>query len=158
MTKHNVLCAICGAIAISFLIGCGGSLHSSEEARVTSPNGLLDAVMIREDGGGALGGFEWYAYIVAKGNAVDARKSHEIFHAGTLMGEKFVWSQPHLLEIHYDMANIEQFRNLWGLYEIQNVGSEGQRDYLVEIRLVPSSRGFSLLTPDGGSKSEGKKE
>jgi hypothetical protein len=114
--------------------------------------------MIREDSGGALGGFEWYAYIVAKGNAVDARKSHEIFHAGKLTGEKFVRSQPHLLEIRYDLANIEQFRNLWGLYEIQNVGSEGEHDYLVEIRLAPSSQGFSLLSPDGRFRSEEKKE
>jgi hypothetical protein len=113
--------------------------------------------MIRQDGGEALGGFEWYAYIVPKGAAVDIHKSREIFHAGSLMGEQFVWNQPHLLEIRYDMANIEQFRNLWGLYEIQNVGSEGQRDYLVEIRLAPSSPTFSLLMPDGGFKSEGKK-
>lgn len=114
--------------------------------------------MIREDGGGALGGFEWYAYIVAKGKAVDARKSHEIFHAGTLMGGKLAWSQPHLLEIRYDVANIEQFRNLWGLAEIQNVGSQGERDYFVEIRLMPSSDGFSLLTPNGGFKSQGTKQ
>jgi len=158
MTKQNVLLVLCATVAISFPIGCGGNHHFSEEARVTSPNGVLDAVILREDGGNALSGFEWHAYIVAKGSAVDARKHREIFHAGTLTGEKLLWSQPHLLEIHYDMANIEEFRNLWGLYEIRDVGSAGERDYLVEIRLVPSSQGLSLLTPDGGFKSEGKKE
>jgi len=114
--------------------------------------------MIREGGAGALGGFEWYAYIVSKGNAVDARKSHEIFHAGALTGEKLVWSQPHLLEIHYELANIEQFRNLWGLHEIQKVGSQGERDSFVEIRLMPSVDGFSLLTPNGSFKSQEKKQ
>jgi hypothetical protein len=158
MTKHRALLTFCAAVAVSFPLGCGGIPRGTEEARVTSPNGQLDAVMIRKDTGTALGGFEWYVYIVAKGSAIDKRKSHEIFQAGTLTGEKMVWSQPHLLEIHYDLANIEQFRNLWGLYEIQDVGSAGERDCLVEIRLVPSSQGFSLLTPDGGFRSEGKKE
>jgi len=157
MTKRSAVLTFCAAIAAAFPLGCEGVSRNTEEARVTSPNGLLDAVVIREDGGGALEGFEWHAYIVAKGSAVDARKSHEIFLAGTLTGERLVWSQPHLLEIHYDAANIEQFRNLWGLYEIQNVGSEGEHDYLVEIRLVPSSKDFSLLTPNGRFKSEEKK-
>jgi len=94
---------------------------------------------------------------VAKGSAVDARKSHEIFQ-GTLTGERLLWSKPHLLEIHYDAAIIEQFRNLWGLHEIQNVGSEGEHNYLVEIRLVPSSKDLSLLTPNGRFKSAERKE
>src|SRR6266851_10091548 len=102
MIKHSALLVLCTAITVSFPLGCGEASkeeirRNMEEARVTSPNGLLDAVMIREDGGGAPGGWEWYAYIVAKGSAVDARRSHEIFHAGTLTGEKLVWSQPHLL-------------------------------------------------------------
>jgi hypothetical protein len=158
MTKFYALLVLCAAIAISFPIGCGGNHHFSEEARVTSPNGALDAVIIREDGGDALSGFEWHAFIVAKGSAVDVHKSNEIFRASSLTDEKLVRSQPHLLEIHYDAASIEQFRNLWGLYEIQSVGSQGERDYLVEIRLAPASLPFSLLTPDGGFKSKEKKE
>jgi hypothetical protein len=155
-TRHGVLVALCAGVAICFLTGCaqGGQATKttlflgSEVARVTSPNGQLDAVIIREDGGGAAGGWEWYAYIVAKASGVDQRKAHSIFHAGSLTGQKLVWSQAHLLEIHYGIADIEEFRNLWGLSEIQNVGSVGERDYLVEIRLVPSAD-FSLLAPDG---------
>ena len=158
MTKHTVLLVLCAAIAISFPLGCGGNPGYSEEARVTSPNGVLEAVMIRKEGRGALGGLEWHTFIVAKGSPVDVHRSHEIFRASTLTGEQLVWSQPHLLEIHYDLASIEHFRNLWGLYEIQNVGSEGQRNYFVEIRLMPSSNGFSLLTPNGGFRSQEKKD
>jgi hypothetical protein len=157
MAGCGTLVAFCAGIAICFLAGCGESGQSpktriflgSEVARVTSPNGQLDAVMIRDDGGGAAGGWEWYVYIVAKASGVDQGKSHAIFHAGTLTGERLKWSQAHLLEIHYDIADIEEFRNLWGLDEIQTVGSAGEHDYLVEIRLVPSSLDFSLLTPDG---------
>jgi len=158
MTKRSTLLAFCAAVAASFPLGCGGNSRFSEEARVTSPNGALDAVMILENGSGPLGGLAWHACIVAKGSAVDVHKSHEIFRASTLTGEKLIWSQPHLLEIHYDMANIEEFRNLWALDEIRDVGSTGERDYFVEIRLEPSSHGFSLLTPNGKFKSEEKKD
>ena len=140
------------ALVISLLFGCGGRSTFSEEARATSPNGMLDAVMILEGYGGVMGGFEWHAFIVTKGSQANPSKSQEIFGASTLRGEKLVWTQPHLLEIHYSIANIEQFRNLWSLSEVQNVGSRGEHDYLVEVRLVPSSPDFSLLTPDGDFK------
>ena len=125
----------------------------SEEARVSSPNGKLDAVLIRDDGGGAAGGWEWYVYLVAKGSKVDESKAHAIFNAGTLSGEKLVWVQEHLLEIRYNIAAINQFRNLWSLDEIAGVGGSGDRDFFVEIRLSPSSQNFSLLTPNGDFKS-----
>ena len=159
--KHSLLVAIGTGLAICLLAGCRETLTGEiprdlEEARVTSPNGRLDAVLVREDGGGAAGGWEWYVYVVAKGSAVDERNSHSIFNAGTLRGEKIVWNQQHLLEIRYDIAGINQFRNLWGSDEIHNVGSTGEREYLVEIRLVPSSQDFSLLTPDGGFRPRDK--
>jgi hypothetical protein len=157
MTKRRALLALSAAIALSLSIGCDANPHFSEDARVTSPDEALDAVLIREDGGDAMSGFEWHVFIVAKGRAADIHKSKEIFRASTLTNERLAWSQPHLLEIHYGTANIEQFRNLWGLYEIQDAGSQGEHNYLVEIRLVPSSDGFSLLTPNGGFKSQEKK-
>ena len=101
-----------------------------------------------------MGGFEWHAFIVTKGGQANPNQSQEIFRASTLIGEKLIWTQPHLLEIRYDVAHIEHFRNLWGLGEVQNVGSRGEHDYLVEVRLVPSSPDFSLLTPDGGFKQK----
>jgi hypothetical protein len=67
--------AICVALIICVSGGCGSSSaytvpKSDEETRVTSPNGEINAVLTREDGGGAAGGGEWYVYIVAKGNPV----------------------------------------------------------------------------------------
>ena len=141
---------LCSGIGL-FLLACNEGSRTPEvekgpeEARLSSPNGQLDAVMIREDAGGAAGGWEWYVYIVGKGKPV-LKSAHAILYAGTLRGESLVWAQEHLLDIRYDIANIHEFRNLWGLSEVQDVGSTGERDYLVEIRLVPSSQGFSLLT------------
>ena len=152
-SKHRIAVAICTALIICSFQGCGVSRtytvpKADEEARVTSPNGELDAVLTREDGGGAAGGWEWYVYIVAKGSPVVRQRSHELFNAGTLTDEKITWNQEHLLEIHYDIAEINQFTNIWGSSEIQN-GREGRNEYFVEIRLAPAPRDFSLLTRNG---------
>jgi hypothetical protein len=154
-----LLVAMLVGVTIRALSGCGGAPTTatswgSEQSRVTSPNGRLDAVLLRDDGGGAAGGWEWYVYIVAKGNRVDESKAHAILNAGTLTGGKLVWTQQHLLEIRYEIAGINQFRNLWGLSEIQDVGNSGQNDYLVEIRLGPASQDFSFLTANGEFKKK----
>jgi hypothetical protein len=75
--------------------------------------------------------------------------AHTILQADPFTGGKLVWKQDHLLQVQYDVAHIEQFRNLWGLFEVENVGSTGERDYEVEIRLEPLAGDFSMLTPDG---------
>jgi hypothetical protein len=75
--------------------------------------------------------------------------ARKILQADPFTGAKLVWKQDHLLQIQYDVAHIEQFRNLWGLWEIENVGSTGERNFDVEIRLEPLAGDFSLLTPNG---------
>lgn len=159
MTRQLWLLTFYIAVAIFFLGACDGASETKMakepgQVRVTSPDNRFDAVLVREDGGGAPGGWEWYVYIVSKGSPVAAKTSHPIFNAGTLTGGALSWKQEHLLEIHYNIASINQFRNLWGLSEIQDVGATGERDYLIEIRLVPASQDFSLLTPGGLFKSK----
>jgi hypothetical protein len=123
--------------------------------RVSSPNGLLDAVLAQHVYGGAAGGgVDSNVYIVLKGASVYADKSREVFSADPMTGARLVWKRDHLLEIHYDIAEIHNFRNLWGLYEVEEVGGEGQRDFEVEIQLVPTSDA-SILTPDGGFRHVG---
>ena len=75
-----------------------------EQSRVTSPNGLLDAVLVREDGGGAPGGWERYVYIVSKGSAVSTGPG-AILNAGTLKGCTLTWGGPYLLNVGYDVAH-----------------------------------------------------
>jgi hypothetical protein len=72
-----------------------------------------------------------------------------VFQAEPLDGEALVWKEPHRLDILYDSAGIEIFHNLWGSSEFEDNGQKGKRQYLVEIRLVPKSPDFSLLTSDG---------
>lgn len=156
VSKCLVSIGICFAI-VALTVACNKKSaptaisKDSEELRVTSPNGQFDAVLVRLDAGGAAGGWDYYVYIVAKGKAVFTSE-HSILYAGTLRGEKLAWAQAHLLNIQYDVADIHEFRNLWGLSEIQNLGSTGEGDYLVEIRLAPTSQDFSLLNATGEFK------
>lgn len=123
--------------------------NRTEEIRVTSPDGRLDAVMVREMYGGATGGIQWDVFIVPKGVPAPSDGQRSLFSASDLTAEKLVWRQPHVLEIGFDEAAIEEFRNLWALDEIDRVGSSGEGDHFVEIRLAPSSE-YSRLTPSGG--------
>ncbi len=154
------------AILICLLLtqlGCDGGRsveipRDLEQSRVTSPDGLLDAVLVREDGGGAPGGWEWYVYIVSKGSAVSTGPG-AIFNAGTLEGCVLTWSSPHLLGVGYGIAHINQFSNLWDASALErslDVSNQDRaligREYLVEVRLIPSSPDYSLLTPTGAFK------
>jgi hypothetical protein len=120
----------------------------TELSRVTSPNGLLDAVLTQDLYGGAVGGVDSEVYIVRKGAPVKLGTAYTILQADPFTNAKLVWKQDHLLQIYYDVAHIRGFRNLWGLHEIENVGSTGERDFEVEIRLEPLGD-FSMLAPDG---------
>jgi hypothetical protein len=144
--------------AFCLLAACNAGTHKTtgggdrvEEARVTSPDGRFDAVMTREPVGGVLGGVYWNVFIVPKDAAAPKDDNDTIVDADVLRGEKLVWKQNHLLEIHYDIAHIERFRNLWGSNEVHGRGWR-RGDYLAEVRLVPSSPDFSFVTPDGDFK------
>ncbi|MGB7284591.1 MAG: hypothetical protein WBE13_20160 [Candidatus Acidiferrum sp.] len=111
-----------------------------EAARVASPDGKLDAVLVEDNSGGALGGIFWNVYIIRKGGAVPKDVTTRLFFADELTKGAVVWNKPHLVEIHYDKASIIQFRNI-------STVSENGIEY-VELRLAPSSE-YSLMTPDG---------
>jgi hypothetical protein len=68
-------------------------------------------------GGAVGGGVESDVYIVRKGAPVKMDSARKILQADPFTGAKLVWKQDHLLQIQYDVAHIEQFRNLWGLWE-----------------------------------------
>lgn len=117
----------------------------TEAMRVTSPDGKLDAVLVEDSSGGAVGGIFWYVYVVPKGKAAPKDATTRLFFADELTKGAISWSKPHLVEIHYDKASIMQFRNV-------STMSENGLEY-VELRLVPSSE-YSLVTPEGGWRSD----
>jgi hypothetical protein len=122
---------------------------SSEQKRVTSPNGRFDAVLVTDIYGPAAGGgIDSNVYIVSKGAPVYAKPGSEIFSSDPTTKGDLVWKGEHLLEIQYDIAEIHKFRNLWGSHEVEHVGSAGEGDFEVEIRLMPASDS-SVLKQDG---------
>ena len=143
---------VCVALVFCFLLAsCGvgpGSDRISELARVTSPNGRLDAVLIMDIYGPAAGGgVNSNVYIVPKGARVNIKSAREVFSADPMSHAGLVWTRDHLLEIHYDVAIIHEFRNTWDLSEVET--EDQQKGYYeVELRLMPQSEG-SALRPDG---------
>jgi len=113
--------------------------------RITSPNGDFDAVLATYIYGPAAGGgVDSNVYIVRKGARTFYKTGREVFSADPMTCGKLVWKRDHLLEIHYDIAYIHSFRNTWGLHELEDVGSSGERDFEVEIQLMPSSDSSAL--------------
>lgn len=99
-------------------------------------------------GPAAGGGVDSNVYIVPRGTPVDMKRGREVFSADPMSHGDLIWKGDHFLEIHYDVAYIHEFRNTWGLYEVEDVGTDGKRDYEVEISLSPNSDS-SALKPDG---------
>lgn len=128
---------------------------SSEQQRSTSPNGRFDAVLVTDAYGPAAGGgVDSNVYIVERGSPVRAKPGSEIFSADPLTGAQLFWKRDHLLEIHYGIAYIHRFRNVWGLSEVENVGSAGEGDFDIEIQLMPASDA-SAMAPDGSFRHPG---
>ena len=103
----------------------------TEEMRVTDPTGHFDAVIVTE----AAGDIDWYIYIALKGKSVPGYGLRPIFEASELDGAQLVWRGPHVLEIHYDFAYIQGFRNQWESDEVEDVGPNGERELDIRIRL-----------------------
>ena len=122
--------------------------EGTEQTRVTSPDGQFDAVLTLFMYGGGPGGIDWNVSIVRRGVVVRSGL-HPVFSSSKMGDGKLLWKQPRLLEIQYDVADIDQFRNVWCSAEVEDVGGYGQRDYCVEVRLAPTAPDFSALTPQG---------
>lgn len=113
-----------------------------EIARITSPDNVVDAVVI-EIGCGAPCSSTALVYVVPKGKVPSNDPGRAIFSADDLVGEKFSWTAPHLLEIAYTKALINRFTNV--SYPFAVFGKEDTWKYVVEARLAPSSTGYSYI-------------
>lgn len=108
--------------------------------RVTDPTGQFDAVVVTEGYGGGAGSIDWYIFIVLKGKRVASDGLLPIFEASTLNGGEPVWKGPHVLEIRYDFAYIQGFRNMWYSDEVEDVGPNGEREWDIRIHLPSNGK------------------
>ena len=125
--------AILGLLAISYLLllkSCFSYYPITDPAstRITSPDSALDAVLVCDGYGGAVGGVDWFVYVLPKGGAALTGPDKAVLDASELDGAKLRWRTSRILEIHYDRAEILHFRSTWP-----------ESDHPIEIRLMPSS-------------------
>ena len=119
-----------------------------EIARVTSPDGMVDAVMVEENCG-ALCSYTYSVSVVPKGEKGSDGAARSVLVAEDMAAERVYWKQPHLLEITYAHALIRNFCNV--CYPFAKSGVKGSWGYVVEARLAPTSPEFSYL-PKGNGK------
>lgn len=135
-----IACAWC-------LAGCfnlAGDWVFKEVGRIKSPDGQVEALIVTGEAG-ATTSLETLVLIVEPGGQVKTQKllnSKAMFRASHLKNFKVVWKEPKLLEIQYDEARIDQFKNLWESWKGRDMS------YAVEVRLNPTSSTFSVPFED----------
>jgi hypothetical protein len=140
---------VIAAIGLYLAGGCSkqegswaGTWEYKEISRIKSPDSLVEAVIVEGDAG-ATTSTVTYIYLVPAGKAVDtATTEKSLFAADHLKNFKVEWKESKLLEIHYNEAEIFNFRNFWQSRDIQDF------HYVVEAKLVPTSTDFSLPARD----------
>src|SRR5215469_7649476 len=138
-----VACFVAGFLVPYASISLPRVARSAREIqRVVAPDGQADAAAVVTQ----IGLFRpraWYQVYLVKHGARFAQVP-PVFSGQEMEHPALVWAAPRLLEVRYDRAKIENFRNSWKL-----PGS----DILVQIGLVPSSRSFSYLNQSGSAPS-----
>lgn len=99
-----------------------------ELARVTSPDGDVDAVLDEIRPGFVTEPYFYRVYIVRAGSH-EFKDEDEVVEATGLGAAKMAWVVPRLLEIPYSNACINKFSNNWSHMSDDR--------YVVEIRLIP---------------------
>lgn len=129
---HGLLlrCAIVTATLV--MCACRGEL--SERARVTSPDGKLQAI-VAERSSGATVATPVELYVVPSNGTLSGEP--------LLVGDRFanlrpVWKGPNFLEVQYDKGRVFKFTNFW------QPSNPEQFQFVVEIRLKPSTDSFAL--------------
>ena len=129
-----------------------GHFSGREQCRISDPTGRFGcAGTVRNIWAGRRWReSNWYVCIVGKGQPALSAKEAVMMSTST-RNETVVWREPHLLEIQLrSHAEILDFANLWSSTNVLDTKWFSTKEpYWVEIRLVPSSATFSIMTPDG---------
>ena len=136
-----VACFVVGFLVPHVLTSLPASRSISKIQRVPTPDGEADAVAVVAQAG-LLNSHTSYEVFVVKHGASFSRVA-PVFSGLEVEHPALVWAGPRLLEVHYDRARIEAFRNSWRLPD----------EKPVEIRLAPLSLGFSYLNESGSQPS-----
>lgn len=117
------------------------SLVKTEElGRVTSPDSVVDAVLLWR-GGGAGTAESQRVYVVPRGRPAPHETGAPEFEGGRVDSLSVRWTAPRVLEVRFAGARIHHFQNYWHSPEIQNW------EYLVELKLIQLRPGSSPEAP-----------
>ncbi len=103
-----------------------GKAPMQELARITSPDGVVDVVLV-ETSVGATVATPSEVYVVPKGSKVNGAPLLRADHMEHL---NVRWKQPRLLEVSYSKGRIFSFTNFWESADVQNW------KYIVEVELA----------------------
>jgi hypothetical protein len=115
------------------------ALSDDNSERITSPDGALDALLICEGYGGAVGGVYWFVYVVPKGEAAPSGPDKALFEALDFEGEKLAWKDSHVLELQYYRLGKTPVRKTWTVNQVESVGPVGEHERSIDDREAPSS-------------------
>jgi hypothetical protein len=132
------------AYLLEYSLGLGGMFE--EVWRSSSPDGKVDAVLMNYDAGATTSLIEML-YLVPAGQKItrwDMKLQNytPVFRADHTQGRTITWSGKQLLEIKYEKARINHFRN-----HAYPLAREGSYD-VVEIRETPLTAPPSLMRQD----------
>ena len=141
---------IVALFAFALLSACARDFtwEYEEINRITSPDGVVDAVWVRGSGG-ATTGFIYSLYLVPKGlkfNRDDPAFKRDSFSVEYSADLNFVWREPKLLEIRFRQARIVHFSNYWRYWNSQDPNNAPK--YVVELKLAPLTEGSALSDED----------
>lgn len=110
-------------------VGCGKP-PGTEVHRLTSPDNMVDAVLV-DYSGGALSSYSCGVYIVPKGGKWSETES--VMYINKVAGFWIAWRSAGFLEMHYRHGEVYKFQSMWDSAKINNF------HYRVELRLFPES-------------------
>ena len=130
------LMRLAGILLVASALGaCDVDGELEEIERVASPDGVVDAVVIRKNFG-ATTSYAYQVYVVQTGAKPEEGKQN--FVADRANGLTVKWEQTRSLAIVFSEARIFEFSNFWTSREVEEFR------YVVELRLAPTSGSYSL--------------
>ena len=133
---RNVKITILISLALINLFGCFNSNSFEEITRKSSPDGKVDAVVLKINTHSTTP-YSYRLYIVPKDKKVQ-NIENELFLANRVDELLINWEANKLLEINYKNARIFHFSNFWHSKEVDNF------KYIVELKLHPKKNLVSL--------------
>jgi hypothetical protein len=135
--RCRTLAALLLLLAAVFLVfhACASTFGYKEVARVGSPDGTVDAVLLRDGRFGATVGYIYALYIVPSDDRIFGDEDKYVLGADHLdeYGMQLTWQGAHVLQVRYESAGIRGFKQEWASEGV-GTGTHRVRVDLIRIK------------------------